>query len=104
MSENLKAFLSAWIEWVDAGAAEGKPFARRFGLCSNLNDWTRPLDGDVRWACEKELDRLFEVDGLDQCHPFGIEEYFEARGSETQHLDAKRLAWVRSKVAQFEAA
>jgi hypothetical protein len=45
---------------------------------------------------------MFSFDGLDQCHPFGADDYFEARDSETQHLNPARLAWVRSKVGMTE--
>jgi hypothetical protein len=101
MSEHLKAFLSAYLEWIEHGAPQKLPFSRRYGLCSNLTDWARPLDIEERIALEKALDRMFSADGLDQCHPFGADEYFEAREDETQHLNEARIAWVRSKVAQF---
>jgi hypothetical protein len=102
MSDHLKAFLSAYLEWVDAGAEEGKPFARRWGLCSNLIDWSRTQGAEDHRALEDALDGLFAADGLDQCYPFGFDESFEARERETQHLNQARIAWVRSKVAQYE--
>jgi hypothetical protein len=104
VSENLKSFLSAYLEWVDAGAPNTAPFKRRYGLCSNLDDWSRHLDSEERTALGKELDTMFKTDGLDMCHPFGVDEYFEARERETQHLNQARIAWVRSKVAQFAEA
>jgi hypothetical protein len=104
VSENLKAFLRAWLDWVEAGAPDCRPFKRRCGLCSNLDAWARALVPDIRIDLEGELELMFKVDGLDQCHPFGFDAYFDARGSETQHLDTTRLAWVRSKIAQHEVA
>lgn len=104
MSDHLKAFLSAWLEWVEAGAPDQKPFSRRWGLCSNLIDWSRHLDTEERAELEKVLDRMFSEDGLSQCHPFGEVEYFEARARYEQHLNAARIAWVRSKVEQHVAA
>lgn len=104
MSEHLKAFLSAWIDWVDAGAPndDGR-FKRWHGLCSNFSTF---LFG----ACEtyEEIDRerehlaaAFVVDGLNEEYPFGGEDrYFEEIESETTHLNEQRIQWVRSKVAQ----
>lgn len=102
MSEQLKAFLAAYLAWVDAGAPHKEPFSRRYGLCSNLYDWSLRLDYDGREALEKELDQLFALEGLDECHPFGGDKYLEARESETQHLNMDRINWVRLKVAQYE--
>jgi hypothetical protein len=94
MSDHLKAFLSAYVAWVDAGAPQEKPFSRRYGLCSNLTYWALHLGPIDRHALEEEMDEMFDADGLDRCHPFGVDEYFKARNAYKQHLDAKRIAWV----------
>jgi len=103
VSALLKQYLVEWLEWAEADAPNHDLFTRRVGLCSNLVFWSASLDGEIRYALEKELDRMFAVDGLDVCHPFGFDEYVGARRLENQHLDPKRLSWVRSKVAQHEA-
>lgn len=105
MSEHLKAFLVTWLAWADTGAPDCEPFSRHFGLCSNLSIiWSKPFDGDERAALEHGLDAMFEADDLDMCHPFGFDEYYKARESDTQHLDEARIAWVRSKIARKQEA
>ena len=104
MSENLQRFLAEWLEWVEKGAPDEEPFCRRRGLCSGLEDWNLERDFDVEEG-EEELRCLFKADGLDGVYPFGgAEVFYEAVDHDEQHLNEARVAWVRSKVAQFEAA
>ena len=106
MSQLLREFLSAWIEWVDAGAAANDPFERGYGLCSNLHKWalqncTGPYS-QVK-ALVAELKETFVSDGLDDSYPFCSEwQYGEEVDTDTMHLNPARIQWVRSKVAQFE--
>jgi len=97
MSEHLKNFLSAYLEWVDAGAQDGKPFSRRVGLCSNFR---------CSAFCEFDIDEIKRVcmaDGLDENYPFGGEDQYGVEQSGyTMYLNPARIQWVRSKVAQFE--
>lgn len=105
MSEHLKAFLTAWIEWVDAGAVNENPFSRAMGLCCNFEDHLL-ADGFTWQTAEVEVDALkalFATDKLDPLYPFGGENlYCIELEKNKQHLNEKRLAWVRSKVAQYE--
>jgi hypothetical protein len=97
MSQLLREFLSAYLEWVDAGAVNGEPFSRRVGLCSNFR-------GSA--FCVSDIDEIKRVcmaDGLDEHYPFGGEDQYGVEQSGyTMHLNPARIAWVRSKVAQFE--
>ncbi|HEX8894418.1 MAG TPA: hypothetical protein VF783_13900 [Terriglobales bacterium] len=100
MSDHLKAFLRDWIDWVDAGATDHPAFDRHRGLCTTLSRWMHqrgmpyPETSDLRL----ELKWAFSVDGLDTSYPFGEERYNEFRDRDEQHLDSRRIAWVRSKV------
>jgi hypothetical protein len=104
MSDNLKAFLAAYIEWVEAGAGESDVFDRFAGLCSNFR-W-HMADMHVP-ECESEaevndLKHLFSAEGLDEEYPFGgQDQYLYEADAETAHLNEARLSWVRSKVAQL---
>lgn len=104
MSEHLKAFLSAYIEWVDAGAVEGDLFERFCGLCSNFK-WHMRSQGVSEFDSESEvasLKNLFKSEGLDEDYPFGGQDVYADEGlNDTAHLNEARIAWVRSKVAQF---
>lgn len=102
MSEHLKAFLTAWIEWVDAGAPEGDPFSRHEGLCLNVFDCPA-IEPIGRGRVCRALEDQFAHDGLDGNHPFGGHaQYTAERQNAAHHLNPARIAWVRSKVAQYE--
>ncbi|CAB3784557.1 hypothetical protein [Pararobbsia alpina] len=107
MSEHLKAFLTAWLEWVDTGAVDGEPFERRRGLCSSFEYWMDARNIDCEHQ-EEECDgltRAFRAAGLNRVYPFGgAEEFYEDSDANEMHLNPARIAWVRSKVAQHEAA
>lgn len=106
MSPLLREFLQAWIDWVDAGAAECDSFTRYNGLCNNLTHWSISQRGaydEAAGDAEECLLDLFKADGLDETYPFGGQSaYDEDRSNGTHHLNPARLAWVRSKVAQKE--
>jgi hypothetical protein len=108
MSDLLKEFLVAWLEWAERGAPEDdcEPFARYKGLCISFEDWMELRDVDHGSAyCESDqLKSLFIADGLAGDYPFGECAYIWAMNHDQQHLDVNRLSWVRSKVAQHEAA
>lgn len=96
MSEKLYQFYCEYLAWLNTGALEGLPFTRCGGLCSNLYNWpaapTWPVDGLF-----VELQEQFREAGLSVTYPFGKEEYENSRYS--QHLDQKRIAWVRRHAA-----
>jgi hypothetical protein len=107
MSEHLKAFLAAYLGWVDAGAVEDGCFMRGTGLCNNFEYWLAERGiglSDAEYEIHL-LSKQFKSEGLDQHYPFGGEDaYDEAMVKGEQHLNAARIAWVRSKVAQHEVA
>ncbi len=103
MSDHLKQFLQAWIEWVDAGAPDDEPFERRRGLCSSFEDWLdeHDVDDDSKDDAIRTLTSEFRLDGLCKVYPFGgSEKFYEDSSGNEMHLNPDRIAWVRSKVAQ----
>lgn len=109
MSDDLKAFLRAWLDWAEAGAPDDgrhtnrnpNRFERDCGLCSNTYNFEElalnvHLDdvGDL----ETELSSLFAADGMDKGYPFGYAAYDEDAAGHTQHLNPTRLAWVRKQL------
>jgi hypothetical protein len=107
MSDLLKRFLQSWIDWIDAGAPQGEPFSRNTGLCANVYDWTIECDLDIDAITKilRELRKTFRADNLHPMTPFGGNVvYLKETETATQHLNAERLAWVRSKVKQHETA
>jgi len=105
MSEQLREFLSDWIKWVDAGGDDGKPFWYRHGLCASFDYWLSNK-GAAWYDIESERFQLVEVfknDGLSAIYPFSsVEQFYEESDKDAMHLNKSRLAWVRSKVAQYE--
>jgi hypothetical protein len=105
VSELLTRFLREWLEWAEGGAPENEIFTRRVGLCSSFSSWMRSKlvpyrDGEKQYIA---LCGLFIADGLDDSYPFNSPESYEVERNESAtHLNPKRLAWVRSKVAQKE--
>jgi hypothetical protein len=94
MSELMRKFLTAYIEWVDAGAPEDGPFSRSSGLCDNT--YGLPGGGkDVR----NELREMFESDGLATSYPFGEAEFNRDCDHDEQHLHQPRIDWIKSKLA-----
>lgn len=96
MSELMRAFLRAYLEWATSGAENYKPFSRRLGLCACIGEFEAAYPHED--ALYGELLSMFEADGLDGGFPFGDAAYFTARESGTQHLDENRLNWIRSKL------
>jgi hypothetical protein len=107
LNEHLTNFYKAYVMWLDAGAivttyqSGNKSFSRQFGLCANLVIWTenKGFDDSLCNALETALDMQFILDGLDGLYPFGGRRLYEAEyAARTQHLNPKRVAWVRGKV------
>lgn len=86
-----RLFVIAYVNWLDSGAEEGKPFSRRFGLCGNsdlplfdLFDGLHPL---VPFNSDENLVPF------EKTHPeYLFSEFKEARA----HLNPRRIAWARS--------
>lgn len=83
------SYLREWLDWVEAGAVEGEPFTREYGLCSNAPD--------AAYAGLKEM--LGADFGRDE-YPFGDDDYDLRFDEFTQHECPARLAWVRAKLAE----
>ena len=100
-SQTVLKFLKEWQAWAEAGAPPHAHFSRHYGLCSNLQQWADHTSWAPLWL-KYILDLLFEKDGLDPDHPFGIESYISRKETASQHLCPKRLAWVRRTIAKLE--
>lgn len=95
MSDLLREFLQAWLDWADEGAAQCAPFYREYGLCLNVHAYQ-----GYNYTLLRELHALFRAEGLDKDYPFGsYGEYDELSDRYEQHLYEPRLAWVRNKLA-----
>lgn len=97
MSPELRSFLTAWLDWAEAGAEQGHSLFRRDeGLCSCSRNWDTLYNDGV----DDQLTQLL-VNDFDGCYtyPFGGEGVFWVnRRERTMHLNGDRLRWVRSKV------
>ena len=93
MSDALRKFLQAWIDWVDAGAPQDKPFHRGYGLCTNSCTFTNS-------ACylENEMRSMWAKEGRCLSFPFCSAEYDKAQYDNTMHRDGERVAWVRKQL------
>lgn len=109
MSDDLKAFLRAWLDWAEAGApddnrhTERNPnrFERDYGLCSNTYNFEElalDVHPDETGDLEIELACRFEEQGLRPSYPFGYEAYDADAEGGTHHLNPARLAWVRKQL------
>jgi hypothetical protein len=92
-SKKLYYFLVAWTEWRLAGALDGKPFYRYFGLCESANVY-----GGVDIV--EEISSLFDYIG----YPFGEECFFRDDRNSTMHLCPRRIAWVEARIKEYENA
>jgi hypothetical protein len=102
LSSDLIAYLKDWYRWATNGAPEGKPYCRSYGLCGNLQYFTIGMRFDKyqwctgKWNLRIELETLFN----EEPYPFGKLNYRTARYFEIQHLDPKRLAWVKERLIE----
>ena len=95
-SPELLRFYSEWLNWVDNGAPNLKPFYRGDALCASL--WYVPYTYESRRALKKELRAQFADAGLDESFPFGEDAWDEASLHRTMHADVNRIAWVRARI------
>lgn len=109
MSDDLKAFLRAWLDWAEAGAPDSDRHTKRnpnrfegeCGLCSNTYNFEE-LALDVHpedtGRLEDELHDLFTEQGLNTDYPFGRDAYDRDADHGTQHRNTSRLLWVRTQL------
>lgn len=111
MSDNLKAFLRAWLDWAMADAPDSdrctdrnpNSFDRECGLCSNTHAFEElALDVYPHYtgALEDELGEQFRAAGLSKGYPFGQYVYDEDSEFGTHHCNLNRLAWVRTQLGE----
>jgi hypothetical protein len=87
----LRAYLTDWLAWAEAGAPEHDEFRPRFGLCTNARRRHR-ASADLRNALVADF-------GDEANHPFGgLVRYMSE--AEAHHTNPLRLAWVRAKLAE----
>lgn len=102
MSELLREFLKAWLEWAESDAPTGS-FMRGDGLCGNLYyvfcQDMRGLSDEDTDSLRSELTDEFKKDGLEVQYPFGKGAYWQPPYTYAMHQDPNRLAWVRAKLA-----
>lgn len=90
--KTLREFYQAYADWVDAGAPDGNPFRREWGLCTNLYFFGY-CDDDLLY----EMSKQFEAAGLDPELPFNKDwdDYAREYKEDGSHLNAVRIQWVK---------
>lgn len=84
-------FLQEWLDWVDAGAQDSKPFLRGWGLCSNTRSELQ--------RCSLRSALAEDFGDINASLPFSdANEYAHRADERTQHECPKRLAWVKAKL------
>ena len=86
MTPELRAELTAWLDWTESGAPGGGRFNRRSGLCVKVSTHLR-----------RELKALLPEGSS---YPFDRDNYWRRADDGTQHLDPARLAWVREQLGR----
>jgi hypothetical protein len=84
-----RAFLRDWLDWVERGAPNRKPYRRYWGLCSNADEF------DHSGGVSVDLCDAFKRD-----YPFGEGDYSRRGRAETMHKCPKRLAFARKHAAE----
>lgn len=108
MSNELRQFLQAWLDWSDAMMAADRNnvslhrvpnpagFSMKDGLCICIDSYCNET-GTPRSIC-RELSRAFKDEGLNTSYPFGETSYDIRMGNGNQYADENRRAWVKSKL------
>lgn len=92
-------YLKSYKAWVTNGAPNAAPYQRDYGLHFNLSFYSS--DVTVINKLEKELDLLFEKEGLDSEYPFGMDNYFTRNKNLTQHIDPLRTRWINKNIKNY---
>ncbi len=95
ISDELYTQLKEWLE--DATSASPSWQVQSTGLCSYMDD----ID------LVREMKAFWNEQGLDPNFPFPLTlvdsaGYFRESNSGTCHLNPRRLAWVRERIAEYE--
>lgn len=108
-SKDLARFYAEWLDIAETydypePVPEQAPwFSGRNGLCSNIRDWlyyTPDANAGVIMEMSDQLDALH---GRADAYPFGFEAYRAAKLNNSMHKDPNRLAWVRARLADYNA-
>lgn len=102
-------YLSSWYTWATGTPNDLVKYSQSCGLCNGCYDYSQHgIIYEDKIGCahelQQELKRLFAEDGLSTTYPFGSSSYIRAQRERAQHKDAARLAWVKSKIDEYEAA
>lgn len=109
-SKELTAFYYAYWDWLVAGAPEGQPFYRNWGLCKCLSSYYKHdanrfmLNDEMKAQFKNEL-KLCNIENL---FPFGYSDFQFRERLSLMHTCPKRRAWVKehrhgtkSRASQF---
>lgn len=106
MNTIIELFLKSYLSWVQAGYPETKTFVVRHGLCGNLYRFLMRLDIPVKSRMDlvSKLMQMFYADGLNAELPFDIDlrSFHRQAYTGNLHTDPVRIAWVKSKVPDWE--
>lgn len=93
----LRAYLTDWLAWAEAGAPEHAGFSPHRGLC---DDAPSDVVCDLREALEADFGALAVP--FATCTPFDTpdREYWRDSAAGTHHTNPLRLAWVRAQLAK----
>jgi hypothetical protein len=94
MLDITRAFLRDWLDWVERGAPDMKPYNRSVGLCGN--SWKFDEVGVAAFDLSECLEGEFGT----YTYPFGASNYDSDSYCNTQHLHKPRLAWVRAQLQE----
>jgi hypothetical protein len=97
MSEQLKAFFEAYLEWAKTGD-EHEVFEPYVGLCDNLEYYLAPDDNysPEAYKVKQELIALLKSSCANPVYPFETKAQYHERND--LHKNHKRIAWVRKQL------
>lgn len=97
MSEQLKAFFEAYLEWAETGD-DHEVFEPYAGLCDNLDNFIagNKTSGTPKCAVKDELSSLLKSSFSNPVYPFETKAQYHE--SNDLHMNPKRIAWVRKQL------
>lgn len=95
-------FLKAYKAWADEDAPEGSVFCRKFGLCSNLENFAEitPEAESNSFKIRMRLEKLLPS----AITPFDAvgRKYWDDKDKGTHHRNPARMAWVSKQIERME--
>lgn len=97
----LKTFARAYVDWLDRGAPQDRPFERNHGLCYAVFSYAGQHGLSLSWeaSIHIELYKAFSVRRMHRLYPFGANDFAVRADAATMHECPKRIAFVR-EIAQ----